>query len=408
MFHSRQRRRFSMDNGNGLHFEPSEEYQPQYFSTPVYNLEPEFERQQMMPEPPKKNNKGKIIFIISAIIFVLAGITGALIFMLSNKEKGGAGSLETICYSYVDAFNKTNASGLKDYISKDVSDKDSFVKQVDNYSTEHKKLIKELDKSKTEVTIGDSYSKTDRIDILEKYDYDKNKSDDVRDAFLSVKYTDQNDIENSGTYSCVITCMKVSNKWFILEIKDIDINPYEKTGAVVIPSGLSDDIMSREFYFAGKTLSLPFLYNEISDEYSYNLSDYGYDDDYELAAGDFVPGTIALYNDDIDQGVDIWIGFVNDSDEKKVISDCKINSIHIDTTYANSNNLPDFILPGGITWGCTYEDIEKAYGKPSGESYRADDLGYTKYSYQADDFSYYVELFVYDNKGLSIINVNTY
>ena len=99
---------------------------------------------------------------------------------------------------------------------------------------------------------------------------------------------------------------------------------------------------------------------------------------------------------------------MNDSDEKKVISDCKINSIHIDTTYANSNNLPDFILPGGITWGCTYEDIEKAYGKPSGESYRADDLGYTKYSYQADDFSYYVELFVYDNKGLSIINVNTY
>ena len=397
-----------MDNGNGLHFEPSEEYQPQYFSTPVYNLEPEFERQQMMPEPPKKHNKGKIIFIISAIIFVLAGITGALIFMLSNKEQGGAGSLETICYSYVDAFNKTNASGLKDYISKDVSDKDSFVKQVDNYSTEHKKLIKELDKSKTEVTIGDSYSKTDRIDILERYDYDKNKSDDVRDAFLSVKYTDQNDIENSGTYSCVITCMKVSNKWFILEIKDIDIKPYEKTGAVDIPSGLSDDIMSREFYFAGKTLSLPFLYNEISDEYSYNLSDYGYDDDYELAAGDFVPGTIALYNDDIDHDVDIWIGFVNDSDEKKVISDCKINSIHIDTTYANSNNLPDFILPGGITWGCTYEDIEKAYGKPSGESYRADDLGYTKYSYQTDDFSYYVELFVYDNKGLSIINVNTY
>ena len=277
MFHSQQRRRFSMDNGNGLHFEPSEEYQPQYFSTPVYNLEPEFERQQMKPEPPKKNNKGKIIFIISAIIFVLAGITGALIFMLSNKEKGGAGSLETICYSYVDAFNKTNASGLKDYISKDVSDKDSFVKQVDNYSTEHKKLIKELDKSKTEVTIGDSYSKTDRIDILERYDYDKNKSDDVRDAFLSVKYTDQNDIENSGTYSCVITCMKVSNKWFILEIKDIDIKPYEKTGAVDIPSGLSDDIMSREFYFSGKTLSLPFLYNEISDEYSYNLSDYGFD-----------------------------------------------------------------------------------------------------------------------------------
>ena len=35
-------------------------------------------------------------------------------------------------------------------------------------------------------------------------------------------------------------------------------------------------------------------------------------------------------------------------------------------------------------------------------------IGYTKYSYQADDFSYYVELFVYDNKGLSIINVNTY
>ena len=397
-----------MDNGNGLHFEPSEEYQPQYFSTPVYNLEPEFEKQQMIPEPPKKNNKGKIIFIISAIIFVLAGITGTLIFMLSNKEKGGAGSLETICYSYVDAFNKTNASGLKDYISKDVSDKDSFVKQVDNYSTEHKKLIKELDKSKTEVTIGDSYSKTDRIDILERYDYDKNKSDDVRDAFLSVKYTDQNDIENSGTYSCVITCMKVSNKWFILEIKDIDIKPYEKTGAVDIPSGLSDDIMSREFYFAGKTLSLPFLYNEISDEYSYNLSDYGYDDDYELAPGDTIPGTIALYNDSIDKNADIWIGFINDTDEKRVISECKINTLYIDTSYTDSGDLPELILPGGITWGSTAEDITKAYGNPSVDVYRVDDLGYTRYTYNSSDYTYYIDLDVYDDKGLCTVNINSF
>ena len=202
--------------------------------------------------------------------------------------------------------------------------------------------------------------------------------------------------------------MKVSNKWFILEIKDIDIKPYEKTGAVDIPSGLSDDIMSREFYFAGKILSLPFLYNEISDEYSYNLSDYGYDDDYELAPGDTIPGTIALYNDSIDKNADIWIGFINDTDEKRVISECKINTLYIDTSYTDSGDLPELILPGGITWGSTAEDITKAYGNPSVDVYRVDDLGYTRYTYNSSDYTYYIDLDVYDDKGLCTVNINSF
>ena len=400
--------------------------QPQYTQQPQYNPIPQYtqqpkpvppnpleqravynQNQAVKPEKPKKK-VGKIIGICSAIVVLLAGLGIGMYFLFDKKESGGASSIETIGYAYIDAFNSGNASNLKDYVSDDVKNKDEFVKNVEGFFTNHKMGIKELDKSKAEVETGDAYSKADTEAELSKWDYEKDKSDEIREATLSVKYTDPKGIENAGTYSCVFTCMRVKDKWFILSVKDIDIQPYASGSNVVVPDDLSNDLLSQQICFDGQVLQIPFDYSLISDKYSYDLSDYGYDDDYELDPGDVLPGTIALKNDDMDENTDIWIGLINDSDEKKPIGECKVESFQMDISYTDSGSYPSLILPGGITWGSTSDEIIEAYGDSPIDPYYADSLGYTEYTYASDDYSYYVELYVYDDGGLERVNITMF
>ena len=353
----------------------------------------------------QKKSKGLIIGIISGIVVLLAGLGVGMYFLFDKKEDGGASSIETIAYAYIDAYNSGNASNLKDYVSDDVKDKDTFVKNVESFITDHKNHISELQKSKVEIETGDMYSESDRVSELEAWDYEKDKSDEIRDMNISVKYIDKDGIENAGTYYCTITCMNVNGKWFIVNIKDIDIEPYKTGSNVDIPAGLSDDLFSKQICFEGDILELPFEYSKISDEFSYNLKDYGFDDDYVLNTGDVLPGTIALKSDNFDDDLDIWIGFTNDTDEKKKIADCKINSLDIDIGYTKNGKYPSLILPGGITWGSTADEIEAAYGEPPFDPFVSTSLNYTEYTYVDDAYTYYVELYVDDDKGITHISV---
>lgn len=65
------------------------------------------------------------------------------------------------------------------------------------------------------------------------------------------------------------------------------------------------------------------------------------------------------------------------------------------------------MLPGGITWGSTEEDVVAAYGEPEDEPYESKELGYKDYEYRYE-YSYVLRLTVYEDGGVKEISLQNY
>lgn len=80
----------------------------------------------------------------------------------------------------------------------------------------------------------------------------------------------------------------------------------------------------------------------------------------------------------------------------------------MDVRWAESDDYPELILPGNITWGSTAEDIIDAYGEPDEAPVYSEEYGYTIYKYTNPERDYHVELIVYDELGLTEISLRAY
>ena len=158
------------------------------------------------------------------------------------------------------------------------------------------------------------------------------------------------------------------------------------------------------FSMDGKVYQIPFAYAGIKDQWTFNLSDYGYDKGYVLNPGDKVTGTIQLQNSRYSK-VRCTAGFMNTGTEVKDILDTDIWSFTMDISSADQ--YPEVELPGGITWGSTEDDIIKAYEKPDEDPYVSKELGYSVYNW-FDHFTYKMKLTVYKDGGLKGIMLENY
>ena len=158
------------------------------------------------------------------------------------------------------------------------------------------------------------------------------------------------------------------------------------------------------FSMDGKVYQIPFAYAGIKDQWTFNLSDYGYDKGYVLNPGDKVTGTIQLKNSKY-SAVRCMVGFTNTGKEVKDILDTEIWSFTMDISSADQ--YPEVELPGGITWGSTEDDIIKVCGKPNEDPYVSKGLGYTVYNW-FDHFTYKMKLTVYKDGGLKGITLENY
>lgn len=158
------------------------------------------------------------------------------------------------------------------------------------------------------------------------------------------------------------------------------------------------------FSMDGKVYQIPFAYAGIKDQWTFNLSDYGYDKGYVLNPGDKVTGTIQLKNSKY-SAARCTVGFTNTGKEVKDILDTDIWSFTMDISSADQ--YPEVELPGGITWGSTEDDIIKAYGKPDEDPYVSKELGYSVYNW-FDHFTYKMKLTVYKDGGLKGITLENY
>lgn len=103
---------------------------------------------------------------------------------------------------------------------------------------------------------------------------------------------------------------------------------------------------------------------------------------------------------------EVYVSFVNKTEETKLYKDCDFWQISIDNKWAKKP--VSFELPKGIKNGSTLDEIEKAYGKPSENNiYRDDNLKFTKYIYR-EGYQKIFTLTVYDDLGLTKFEYEEY
>ena len=173
---------------------------------------------------------------------------------------------------------------------------------------------------------------------------------------------------------------------------------------------ISDDWKDMEFIFDGEKYSLedaPYATLQESG-WDFDLADYGYEDGYVLNPNDQISGTVDLSNPDYNEDLDVSVGFINRTKKIKDIKECSIWSFDCSIEYGTEllDNVPDMTIAQGITWGSTAEEVIEAFGEPDDE-YRSDALGYTEYTYE-DDYDKYLRIYVYDDYGVTEIQMKLY
>lgn len=173
---------------------------------------------------------------------------------------------------------------------------------------------------------------------------------------------------------------------------------------------LSDDWTDMQFMLDGKLYELPVSYRELeANGWSFDLAAYGYTDGYIMNPGDKTYNTIELTNPDYDEDLMVWVGFVNTGDKAQDILDCDIWAFQMDTCVGSRQleSYPDMEIAGGIGFGSTREEVEAAFGECE-DIYEADsDYNYVVYNYEMD-YDYYLKLTIYEDKGVTAIDISSY
>lgn len=173
---------------------------------------------------------------------------------------------------------------------------------------------------------------------------------------------------------------------------------------------LSDDWTDMQFMLDGNLYELPVSYRELeADGWKFDLAAYGYTDGYIMNPGDKTYSTIELTNPDYDEDLTVWVGFINTGDKAQDILDCEIWAFQMDTCVGSRQleNYPDMEIAGGIGFGSTREEVEAAFGECE-DVYEADSgYNYVVCNYEMD-YDYYLKLTIYEDKGVTAIDISTY
>lgn len=173
---------------------------------------------------------------------------------------------------------------------------------------------------------------------------------------------------------------------------------------------LSDNWTDMQFQFDGKNYAIPFSYQDMKAAgWSFDLAEYGYDGGYVLNPGDKVSSTIDLTNASYDPyEVYINVGFINNDDTAKDITECDIWSFSLDvaTGFSLADSYPDMKIAKGIGIGSTREEVEAAFGKTE-EVYEDTELNYVSLEYSLD-VTYYLRINIVGDYGVTSIELQAY
>lgn len=419
--------------------------QPGQFGQPQQGGYPQQPQQpQRPPKPQKSGGSGKTIAIILGIVgaVLLLCVVGVVILVNLFKVKitNGYSSIDTLTNKVFTSFND--------------NDVDEFLKcYPDSKYLDNEEDLRDAFDEILSVDIDFDLS---TIEVIDEKDVDPKTKDNLGgmkpDEYVERTVSVEADQEYAGSTYRVkqnfdIDFVRFKDKWCIIEfyadqssaellddltIEDDTEEDTEETteedteetteedteeatteesssnNTVDTPSDLSDDLFSEQISVDGVVYHLPFAYSIIKDKYTFDLADYGYENGYTLGPDEYILATVFLDNADYDSDLDVSAGFMNTTSEDQDIMDTDVWAIDFDITWCKTDNYPEVILPGGITWGATVDDVVAAYGQPDGDPYYAESLKYWSYTYRDADNDYSVELIIYEDRGLTEIDIKSY
>ncbi|MBR4085317.1 MAG: hypothetical protein IKK33_13675 [Lachnospiraceae bacterium] len=123
---------------------------------------------------------------------------------------------------------------------------------------------------------------------------------------------------------------------------------------------MGDGIMDGGFYLDGKVYQLPVTVADMAEsgwliEETLNMK-------YEKFPANTVTNSMNVHNSNDKQKI-ISVVLINPYEEEQALDDVFIEHLSMGTFTANK-----VVLPQGITWKSTLEEVKKAYGEPAKES----------------------------------------
>ena len=170
-------------------------------------------------------------------------------------------------------------------------------------------------------------------------------------------------------------------------------------------SEISDDWEDMQFSMDGEFYALPMTFSVLEDE-GWEINTDVYDDGDEVEPGD--TKVVCIYNDDYDEDLSTFVSVTNYSKKTKSLSDCVISNFSVDAAFADEllKDIPEIVVAQGITWGSTADEVVEAFGEPE-SIYESEALGYVTYTYENDDEKCDMEFVIYENTGVTEIEIGT-
>ena len=396
-------------------------------------------------QAPKKTNKALIItlaIVISVLVIAVCVIVGIVVTQTvgkKNQAQKAVHSVKTaedqVIFDYEDLkitaelgdFDSQtysvpveieNNTG-KDLTITTVDDGGSIYEEVDDGDTVSSIMYLNTEKGKDEIEISlwicdknfDISVETTPIKFTDlkktpkakECEVDEDSSEGAEYLSKDVDIPDEDDDKKDDTASTNSESQQPS------ENSQTSEQNTQQTAPSTTAVNSQTDWKSMNVVIDGRELTLPFDYSKISDIFTMNLADYGYENGYVLNSGDKTYGTIDL--DSTLYDCTFQAGFENTGASQCDILNSQIWSFECDIDRYDCTTYPNIVLPGGITWGATADQITAAYGTDPADlesTYgNLDTDGYIVYNYY-NDYKYKMRLHVDKEKGLCEIRYEVY
>jgi len=371
------------------------------------------------PKPPKEGGSktGLIIGIVAGAV-VLIGLIITAIVMLGGKNIKGA---EEVSVKFMESFGELDFDTMKECIPEVLLDEDDF-----DFVEEDAETIEMMQgfNFKIEDIEVVSSERLNPKEVAEEFNSEHDTEIKLKNA-ASVDVTAKMSMsilgeEESEDLDYTFTCGKIKGKWYIIDLDDHgeglddeeemieedteeEVEDEEEDEASVdeadeeeededeidgegedegdkiasieevldkstasskivdVPSGVPEEISDMTFSFDGKILTIPCKVTELGDDWTYD-SERFYVDDQEIESKE----TSSIYeftNDSMDDYFYMYIGTCNPGDETVAYDDSSIRSLDADIAWCDSEDYPEIILPKGITWGSSLQDVFDKYGE---------------------------------------------
>ena len=404
-------------------------------------------------QAPKKSNKALIItlaIVISVLVIAVCVIVGIVVVKTVGKKDAAEkavhsvktaddqvifdyedlkitaelGDFDSQAYSVpVEIENNTG----KDLTITTAGDGGAFYEDVDDGDTVSSIMYLNSEKGKDEIEISlwicdenfDISVETTPVKFTDlkktpkakecEVDEDSSEGAEYLSKDVDIPDKDEDDDKKDDSASTNIESQQASESQQPSENSQTSEQNTQQTAPSTTAVNSQTDWKSMNVVIDGRELTLPFDYSKISDIFTINLADYGYENGYVLNSGDQTYGTIDLDSTLYDCA--FQVGFENTGASQCDILNSQIWSFECDIDRYDCTTYPSIVLPGGITWGANADQITAAYGTDPADlesTYgNLDTDGYIVYNYY-NDYKYKMRLDVDKEKGLCEIRYEVY